>query len=219
MVNWFTNRIKFLFPVSLLMLMLAPQLVSAQEYPGFPDKISAELNTAHSADYLTEEEKEVILLINLIRYDGAQFWESLAKPYIQAEQIAASRYTRSLEKDLNSSQRLQPLHPNKTLYNVAKRHAVASGKEGKLGHTSSAGTFEQRLKPLIGEFNYLLENSDYGSSEAMDIVMNLMIDDGIPDVGHRKNIMHEKVNTIGVAIAPHKTYRHTCVQVFGQKLE
>ncbi len=205
--------------VPLLLVLISAHPVFSQDYPGYSEELIGTLNTAKNSDYLTETEKEVVLMLNMIRHDGTQFWISIAEPYIRIHGIAPSRYTRSLEKDLTSSGKLPVLQPNKTLYDVARRHAVASGKEGKLGHTSSAGTFEQRLKPLIGEFNYLLENSDYGSSEAIDILMNLMIDDGIPDVGHRKNILNEKIDAVGIAISPHRTYKHTCVQVFGQKAE
>ncbi len=219
MVKWFISHIKWPSIFLVTAAVMYASTAFAQQYPGFSDQIVNELNTAQSANYLSDDEKEVVLLINLIRHNGTAFWEHLAKPYIRAEAIAESRYTRSLEKDLKAAEKLDPVHPDQTLYNAAKKHAVASGKEGALGHTSSAGTFEQRLKPLIGTFNLLLENSDYGSSKAMDIVMNLMIDEGIPDVGHRKNIMHDKINAVGVSIAPHKTYRHTCVQVFGEKVK
>lgn len=220
MVKKYINHIKpALFAVPFVLLLIVSVAVRGQEYPGYSTAVLSSLNTAIDSDYLTDTEKEVVLMLNMIRHDGTLFWNTVAEPYIRQQNIQQSRYTRSLEKDLKSSGELPLLHPDKTLYGVAQRHAVASGKEGKLGHTSSAGTFEQRLKPLIGEFNYLLENSDYGSSEAVDIIMNLMIDEGIPDVGHRKNILNENVNAVGVAIAPHRTYRHTCVQVFGQKLK
>lgn len=213
----FTKHISPILFGMALYLCLTPALLTAQEYEGYSAELIESLNTAKNIDYLTDEEKEVILMINMIRHDGTKFWNSQAEPYIKSSEISPSRYTRSLEKDLKASSGLTILQPNKTLFEAARKHAVASGKEGQLGHTSSAGTFEQRLRPLTGEFNYLLENSDYGSSEAIDIIMNLMIDEGIPDVGHRKNIMNDKIDVVGVAIAPHKTYYHTCVQIFGQK--
>lgn len=197
-----------------ILFLLVTQL-SGQTYPGFSPEQIDRLNTAQEIRYLSEAEKETVLLMNLMRFDGAVFWDSIADPYITRADIPRTRYTRSLEKDLKATSRLKTLHPNETLYNAARKHAVASGKEGRLGHTSSAGTFQQRLKPLAKDFNYLLENCDYGSSEALDILMNLMIDEGLPEVGHRKNILHDKIDAVGVSIAPHTTYQHTCVQLFG----
>lgn len=191
------------------------QNIKAQDYPGFAAETIRQCNTALQTAYLTDDEKESILLINLARHNGAVFWEKYAAPYIQENEIPDSRYTRSLEKDLRLARNLPTLEPHKTLFDAAKTHAVASGKAGDLGHNSTAGTFENRLTPLREEFSYLLENCDYGSSKAIDILMNLLIDEGITDVGHRKNILSEKVDAVGVSIAPHKTYRYTCVQVFG----
>lgn len=197
-----------------ILFLLATQL-SGQSYPGFSPEQIDQLNTAQEVSYLSEAEKETVLLMNLMRIDGAIFWDSIADPYIARKDIPRTRYTRSLEKDLKATSGLNKLHPNETLYRAARKHAVASGKEGGLGHSSSAGNFEQRLKPLAAQFNYLLENCDYGSSEALDILMNLMIDEGLPEVGHRKNILHDKIDAVGVSIAPHTTYQHTSVQVFG----
>lgn len=187
----------------------------AQEFPGYSAVEVEQLHTAKSAAYLSFEEAQAVLFINMARNDGPRFWENIASPYIKEYEIGPSRYTRSLEKDLSSIKNLPLLEPNLTLFNTAREHAIASGKSGALGHKSPAGTFEDRLSPLKNEFNYLLENCDYGSFTAMDIVMNLMIDEGIPDVGHRKNILHDKINAVGVSIEPHKTYHHNCVQVFG----
>lgn len=210
------KRIKGFLAIAVLLQFSAGNDLLAQEYPGYSSAEIAKLNTAKTTDYLNEDEKEVILVLNMIRENGTKFWEKMAAPYIENNEIPTTRYTRSLERDLRNSPSLPLLKPHQTLYEAANKHAVASGREGRLGHKSSAGTFEQRLKPLTGEFSYLLENCDYGSSKAMDIIMNLMIDEGLPEVGHRKNILHEQVNAVGAAIAPHKTYGHTCVQVFGK---
>lgn len=201
----------------LMGFILSAGAVNAQQYPGFSDAVVKTLNTAADATYLSDDEKETVLLINLMRHDGASFWTHIAQPYIQTQEIAPSKYVRSLERDLKATRNLQSLTPSKVLFDAAKTHAVASGKEGVVGHRSSAGSFEKRLKPLSDTFNYILENCDYGSSGALDILMNLMIDEGIPDVGHRKNILHPEIDRIGLAIAPHKTYRYTCVQVFAKQ--
>ena len=49
----------------------------------------------------------------------------------------------------------------------------------------------------------------------LSIVITLLIDDGIKGLGHRKNILNESYNSVGVAIRPHKSYRVNCVIDFG----
>jgi hypothetical protein len=50
-------------------------------------------------------------------------------------------------------------------------------------------------------------------------LMNLLIDEDIPDVGHRKNILDGRMNSVGNSTQPHRNYKFTNVQVFGQKAE
>jgi uncharacterized protein YkwD len=88
------------------------------------------------------------------------------------------------------------------------------GEKGKVGHTSSNGTtFENRIRKKV-KSGMIAENCDYGYSEPLDIVMSLLIDDGITNLGHRKNILNPSLNYVGIAIEKHKTYRTTCVMDF-----
>jgi hypothetical protein len=43
------------------------------------------------------------------------------------------------------------------------------------------------------------------------MVMALLIDDGIPSRGHRKNILNPSYGLIGVAAGQHPEYRIVCV--------
>jgi uncharacterized protein YkwD len=46
-------------------------------------------------------------------------------------------------------------------------------------------------------------------------VLQLLIDEGIEDLGHRNNILNPRFNSIGVSIKPHKSYDYNCVMSFG----
>jgi uncharacterized protein YkwD len=61
------------------------------------------------------------------------------------------------------------------------------------------------------------ENCSYGYDQAIDIVISLLIDEGVPDMGHRKNTLNDQFNSVGVAIRPHKEYRVNCVIDFGHR--
>ena len=51
----------------------------------------------------------------------------------------------------------------------------------------------------------------YGPADAADLVMSLVIDDGLAGRPHRRQILDRRLRTIGVACGPHKTFKTMCV--------
>jgi uncharacterized protein YkwD len=49
------------------------------------------------------------------------------------------------------------------------------------------------------------------------VVMNLIIDDGVPDRGHRKNIFSRAFATAGAACGPHSRFGNVCVIDFAAR--
>ena len=168
-------------------------------------------NTAANADYLTEEEKMVIFITNLARMDGSLFITTILDPFLEGE--AKTRYTKSLHRDLAKVKNLQPLYPEKDLYTIAYGHAVKSGKKGSVGHEGS----DRRFKPVMIKYNMVAENCAYGFEKGSTNAIQLLIDEGVSSLGHRKNMLHPQYNSIGVSIQPHKSYRFNCVMDFGKK--
>ena len=81
-----------------------------------------------------------------------------------------------------------------------------SGPEGYVGHDSSIA---KRFKKYCS-YASLGENCSYGYSTAIDIVVALLIDDGVEDRGHRNNILSSAYKNVGAAIGPHKKYETMC---------
>lgn len=167
--------------------------------------------TADSADFMTQEEKDIVMLVNLCRLKPQLFLETYVTYYLDSAQIKETKWTRSLKQELKRMKYAYPiLNVDEDIYNMAKNHAVKMGLKGKTG----SGKFEKRTEELprdkFGKFE-LGENIQYGDSNPLNIVMYLLIDEGSQTNQHRKNIFNPKFKFIGAAIEPHKKMEYNCV--------
>ncbi len=149
-----------------------------------------EANTAIGEDYLTAEEKLIYYYLNLVRINPQFF----AETYLSHLRNSTDSYEISLYEELQRLQPLPVLKPNRKLFESAKCHAVESGLSGYVGHTR--GSCSQYFRG---------ECCQYGLSGALEIVIALLIDQGVPSLGHRK-ICLGSYTELGVSIQPHKSY-------------
>lgn len=208
---------KFLLPPSLLACL--PGLVSfiqtteftpaatpvsplASYSAAWNDSKYLKCNTAAKASYMTAAEKEVIYILNLARTDPALFANTVIKKYPAWK----SHYYTSLLDTMRTLKPVKLLYPDSLCFAGALCHAQNSGKEGYVGHNRS--TDECREK-----WYYNGECCDYGHNRPVDIIMSLLIDEGVASLGHRK-ICLGGYKKIGVSIQPHTLYGHTAVLDF-----
>lgn len=182
---------------------------------GWTDDEMNNANTAANVDYLTEEEKQVIYYTNLARLYGPKFANLYVNKLLQDDR---NDYVSSLYQDLLNTKDMKALIPNPTLHETAKYHALDMGRNGMTGHNSSDGTsFGNRVMKQYG-VHLIGENCYYGPSDPFDIVMSLLIDKGVRNLGHRKNLLNADFREIGVSIERHNSaYQYNCVQDFGSK--
>ena len=111
---------------------------------------------------------------------------------------------------LRRSKPLAPLAFSKGIAKAAAEH-VAEQAGGEFGHRgadrSDPGERMNRHGIWSGRWG---ENISYGKSTARDIVIALIIDDGLRARKHRKNIFNPDFNIAGAAVGPHARYRTVC---------
>lgn len=165
------------------------------------DKKYLNCNTAIQTEYLSEEEKKVIWVLNMIRQNPQLFLKTvLLNPkchnYVKAEK--RDFYFNSLVTKFKTMKPIKSLLlPDSAAFVSARCHAVQSGKNGIIGHDRFNSGCE---KDFHGEC------CDYGNSDALDILLNLLIDSGIPELGHRVICLSDSYQKLGVSIQPHSVY-------------
>ena len=159
----------------------------------------------------TESEKKVVELINQARTNPQLFLNEVALPYIKKKDLSRNRYAKSLIHELERLDSMKPLTFDSSLQKMSEDFAEEAGKKGWVGHKRT----EKRFEEYASEVEITAENLQYGYDEPLDIVMDLLIDIDIPNLGHRKNILAPIFSIIGVAINNHKDYEYLTVMSFG----
>lgn len=86
---------------------------------------------------------------------------------------------------------------------------------GRKGHDGSDHSSPVMRISRYGEWSGgWAENLAYGKTNARDIIVALIIDDGQPARKHRKNIFNPIYNVAGAAFGPHAVYRTVCSMDF-----
>jgi hypothetical protein len=167
-------------------------------------------NTAVNAVYLSKSEKDVIYILNLIRSYPALFAKTVLKKYPAVSGYDYLNddiyYFKSLLDTLLTLSPKQMLYPDNDCFLSAQSHAYQSGITGYVGHERK--TRDAKLKK-----HYLAECCDYGHKDPFDIVLSLLIDEGISNLGHRLICLGDYTK-IGVSLQPHKKYGANAVLDF-----
>lgn len=182
----------------------------------------AKLDTARNVDYLSNIEKDVVLEMNKARTNPALYAELYIEPRTKKfnekiyngrlrtnEGVAVVNECVSYMKGLKAT---SILNPEKGLSLAAQRHSSTQGETDQTGHTGVDGSDPFTRIKKYGTYRTAGENIDYGAKTGQDIVVDLLIDDGVSSRGHRKNILNKDFSSTGAGFTPkHKLYGSVCV--------
>ena len=131
--------------------------------------------------------------------------------------IRTKEGTAAVEEAIRFLQNAQPLAPlafSSGMSRAAADHCTdqANGGFGHEGRDRShAGERIARYGTCMGGW---AENISYGKSSARDVVLALIIDDGLPARKHRKNIFNPNFNYAGAAFGRHARFGTMCSMDF-----
>lgn len=179
-------------------------------------------------------EQEVLAELNLARTDPRGYARHLRefRSYFQGKtyllpgadmRIITHEGVAAVDEAIRFLQRQKPLAPltwSPALSRAAGELAHEQGDTGATGHVGRAsGGLKERVE-RHGRWGVLLgENINYGPHDARGVVMGLLVDDGVPDRGHRDNIFTPQFRRVGIACNGHRQYGTVCVMDFAGTIE
>ncbi len=158
----------------------------------------AAANTFQSVTVLSAVEKETMLYLNLARMYPAKY----AKIELVNEDKTSGNY-KSLIKTLNAMVPVSALTFDKKAFESATCFAKEQGATTEIGHV------RKNCKSY-----FFGECCSYGMSTGKNIIAQLLIDEGVESLGHRKICLSSGYSSVGIAFNTHKGYGFCCVLDF-----
>jgi uncharacterized protein YkwD len=179
-------------------------------------------------DLLSPLEREVIVEINLARTNPTQYLHYLENfrrsyngkelKFSNGESLITNEGVAALEEAINfvrSAKPLAPLEIRNGLVLAAKDHLNDLVKTGKSGHRGSDGSSVEDRFTRYGTWSDSVgEDIVYHSRTARENVISLIIDDGVANRGHRRNIFKPTFGVIGIALGPPLKSGTLCIITF-----
>ena len=157
---------------------------------------------------------EVVREMNLARERPAQYAAYLEE---RRATYRGKEGTRALEeaiKFLRGAAPRQPLVLSAGMSRAAADHCAEQAGGGMSHRGRGGSTTGDRLNRYGRWSGRWGENLSCGRSGAREIVLALIIDDGLPSRKHRANIFNSDFNYAGAAMGSHAEYRTICSMEF-----
>jgi uncharacterized protein YkwD len=189
------------------------------------ESVTKSANTA-ALGFMSQLEREIIDEMNLARTEPqkyAAFIEEYKKYYngnrltIPGRQkaIVTNEGITAVDEAITYLRATQPLpgfEVARGVCSAASDHAKDLAGKGFTGHRGSDGSTPNARVDRYGQWEAAIgETVVYEVSTARQIIISLIIDDGVPNRGHRRNIFDANYHVTGISVSDPLTFGSKCV--------
>ena len=188
------------------MLLLLANIMTWAHNPAWSEQELSKANTAKDISQLSAQERDIVLYLNLARLYPKKFVEVELLDYYGGNGFESmlSPNRLSLVAELYEADSACALVFYAAQTKEARCLANEQRKNGEVGHT------RHKCSRMQGG-----ECCAYGPQTGREIVLQLLIDEGVDDLGHRANCLNNGFGSIGVAIATHPKFDYCAILDFG----
>lgn len=177
------------------------------------------------AESQTPFERQIFEQLNEARTRPAAYAKALRtyRTYFRGNMLRYPQQTADLETEegvaavdeaiavLTGQAPLAPVANAPLLALVAADHVADQAKSGDVGHDGSDGGGPGDRATRRGGGAFVAEVIAYGPVDAVDVVRQLIVDDGVADRGHRGILYSPELRFAGIACGSHPEFRTMCV--------
>jgi len=181
--------------------------------PKFAQKVADEINKAR-----TEPEFYAKKISDSVQY----FYKNLLQLPHQSgieTQEGPKAYKEAIEF-LKNQKPINEIEFDEEASKVAEEYAkILSNSTGEDEQGQDEYHIEERVEKYLDYDYSISENIDFGGSTGIEVIVNLLVDDGVKLRTHRDNLFSNKFQYYGVAVASHPEYDFcTVIDYFGDIL-
>ncbi|HFA51135.1 MAG TPA: LysM peptidoglycan-binding domain-containing protein [Bacteroidetes bacterium] len=148
-----------------------------------------------AARYMKPEEIDMVNEINLVRSNPAgyvKYVEAYKKDVAAGKAFGSVATCDELIAELKRTPPLSVLQPTECIYNAAKNHGEDQRPTGETDHVGTDGSYPwDRVRKACPNMTDGNENLVGGPSSVRKSVLLLLVDDGIPNRGHRRTLLQK----------------------------
>lgn len=183
--------------------------------PAKDPEVVAFLDEQPDFQNMDQRSKDWFYWTNYSRSNPRRFWDSVISPILKTFPTLKNSYTISLQMELYRSAVLPQVKPNKSLAKVAQQLAgELAAKKASPSHTSPSGsTFQDRMQAIAVK-KCAGENISFGPDNPVMMLTLLYIDEGVPDLGHRKTLLDPAFVEMGIGAGGYPEKKYIVVQDF-----